>query len=54
MVCDSEAWKINLEVVKKINGANTQMMSVISDKTTHQEESPKWDSFDIVRWIQYV
>ena len=27
-------------------------MSVISGKTPHQEASPKWRSFDIVRWIR--
>ena len=26
--------------------------SVISGKTPHQEASPKWRSFDIVRWIR--
>ena len=41
-----------MEAVKKINGANAQMMRVISGKTPHQEASPKWRSFDIVKWIR--
>ena len=52
MVYGSEAWKLNAEAVRKLNGANAQMMSVISGKTPHQEASPKWRSFDIVRWIR--
>ena len=52
MVYGSEAWKLNTEAVKKLNGANAQMMSVITGKTPHQEASPKWRSFDIVRWIR--
>ena len=52
MVYGSEAWKLNTEAVRKLNGANAQMMSVISGKTPHQEASPKWRSFDIVRWIR--
>ena len=41
MVYGSEAWKLNAEAVKKLNGANAQMMSVISGKTPHQEASRK-------------
>ena len=52
MVYGSEAWKLDPEAVRKLNGANSQMMSVISGKTPHQEASPKWRSFDIVRWIR--
>ena len=33
MVYRSEAWKLNAEAVSKLNGANAQMMSVISGKT---------------------
>ena len=44
--------ELNAEAVKKLNGANAQMMSVISGKTPHQEASPKWRSFDLVRWIR--
>ena len=52
MVYGSEAWKLNTEAIRKLNGTNAQMMSVISGKTPHQEASPKWRSFDIVRWIR--
>ena len=52
MVYGSEAWKLNPEAIRKLNGANTQMMRVISGKTPHQESSPKWRSFDIVKWIR--
>ena len=37
---------------KKLNGANAQMMSVISGKSPHEEASPKTRSFDIVRWVR--
>ena len=41
MTYGSEAWNITSEVAKTINGANAQMMSVITGKTTHQEASHK-------------
>ena len=33
----SEAWKLNAEVAKAINGVNAQMVCVITGKTPHQE-----------------
>ena len=52
MTYGSEAWNITTEVAKAINGANAQMMSVITGKTPHQEASHKWRTFDLVRWIR--
>jgi len=37
----SEAWCINEAVTKKINGADANMMSVITGKTQHQEVTTK-------------
>jgi hypothetical protein len=38
--------------VRALNGANAQMMSVITDKTQHQEATTKWKTFDLVKWIR--
>ena len=48
----AEAWRINPDVAKAINGANSQMLSIITGKTPHQEVSIKWRTFDLVRWIR--
>ena len=48
----SEAWCLSAEVIRAINGANANMMSVISGKTQKQEATPKWRSFDLVKWIR--
>ena len=37
----SEAWYLTFRVTKALNGANTQMLSVITGKTQHQESSKK-------------
>ena len=37
----SEAWHINAEASRAINGANSKMMSTITGKTPHQEASHK-------------
>ena len=34
---DSEAWILTEEVRKTINGANTVMLAIITDKTVNQE-----------------
>ena len=48
----SEAWTLTKEVRRAINGANSQMVSVITGKTPHQEASGKWRTFDLVMWIR--
>ena len=52
MTYGSEAWALNEATIKKLNGANAQMVSIISGKTPHQEASSKWRTFDLVRWIR--
>ena len=47
----SEAWRLDVAVMRKINGANTQMMSAITGRSVHQEASAKWRKFDLVKWI---
>ena len=47
-----EAWMLDEATIRSLNGANSQMLSVISGKTQHQEASAKWRSFDLVRWIR--
>ena len=41
MTYGSEAWALNESTIKKLNGANAQMVNIISDKTPHQETSNK-------------
>ena len=52
MVYGSEGWRLNLGVRKMLNGANAQMVGIITGKTPHQEASQKWQTFDIVRWLR--
>ena len=40
------------EVSKALNGANSQMLSVISGKTAHEEASKDTRTFDLLRWIR--
>ena len=47
----SEAWTLNAEITRALNGANAQMMSVITGNTAHQEASAKTKTFDILMWI---
>ena len=48
----SEAWYLTAAVKRALNGANAQMMSVITGKTQHQEASKKWQTFDLVKWVR--
>ena len=48
----SEAWRLDAAVMRKINGANAQMMSAITGRSVHQEASAKWRKFDLVKWIR--
>ena len=48
----SEAWHLTAEVRRALNGANSQMVSVLTGKTPHQEASEDDRTFDLVRWIR--
>ena len=48
----SEAWSIDKETRKALNGANASMVSVLTGKTPHQEASVKWMTFNIVAWVR--
>ena len=48
----SEAWALSSSVIKAINGANSKMMSRITNKTIHEETSADTRTFDLVRWIR--
>ena len=52
MTYGSEAWRLTAEVWRTLNGANSQMVSIITGKTPHQESSKKWMTFDLVRWVR--
>ena len=52
MTYGSETWYLDVEVRRALNGANSQMMSIITGKTAHQEASAKWRTFDLVTWIR--
>ena len=43
----SEAWTLDEKTAKKLNGANSQMLSVISGRTQQEQASPG-KSFDLV------
>ena len=47
----SEAWFIDEQVRRALNGANAQMMSTITGKTPHQEASVESKTFDLVMWV---
>ena len=47
----SEAWYLNREMRRALNGANSQMVSIITGRTAH-EEAAEGKTFDIVRWIR--
>ena len=47
----SEAWYLNREMRRALNGANSQMVSKITGRSVH-EEAAEGKTFDIVRWIR--
>ena len=47
-----EAWCLDVETRKAINGANASMVSVMTGKSQHQEASSKWRTFDLVAWVR--
>ena len=34
-----------------LNGANARMVGVITGRTSHQEASTKWHTFNLVKWV---
>ena len=48
----SEAWKLNADTIRIINGANSRMLHHITDKTMHEEASRDTRAFDIIVWIR--
>ena len=52
MTYGSEAWFITDAIRRKINGANSRMLSVITGKTIHQEAIKESCTFNLVRVIR--
>ena len=48
----SEAWTLISDVMRALNGANASMVSVITNKSAHDEASTDTRTFDVVRWIR--
>ena len=49
LVYGAEAWKLNEKTCRMHNETNT---THITDKTRHEEASPKTKTFDVVSWIK--
>ena len=47
----SEAWFLSREVRRALNGANSQMVSIITGRSAH-EEAAEGKTFDLIRWIR--
>ena len=52
LVYGSEAWKLDEQTCRMLNGANTTMLTHITGKTRHEEALPDTRTFDIVSWIR--
>ena len=48
----SEAWNLTREVMRKLNGANSRIVSIITGRTAHEEVSEGTRSFDLVRAVR--
>ena len=48
----SEAWTLNADTIRIINGANSRMLHRITGKTIHEEASRNTRTFDIIAWIR--
>ena len=49
---DSEAWSLDDKTCKTINGANSYMLSHITDRSRHEESSSKTTTFNLILWIR--
>ena len=47
----SEVWYLTTTVKRELNGANSQMMSILTVKTQCQESSKKSPTFDLIKLI---
>ena len=52
MTYGSEAWLIDEEVSRVLNGANSLMVSKITGKSPHEEAKPQTRTFDLVKSIR--
>ena len=48
----SEVWYLTTTTKRELNDTNSQMMSIITDKTQNQEASKKSQTFDLVKCIR--
>ena len=48
----SETWKLTDKVQKMLNGANSQMLCIITGKTPREEATQNTTSFNLVMWIR--
>ena len=52
LVWGSEAWMLNEEACKCINGTNAHMLAHITNKTKREEATPATTTFNILAWIR--
>ena len=52
MTYGSEAWTLTPEACRRLNGANSRMLSIITGKSQHEEASESTRTVDLVRWIR--
>ena len=48
----SEAWYLTAKVQRMLNGANSQMLAVITGNSQREEATKKKCTFDLVMWIR--
>ena len=48
----SEAWVLNADARRIINGANASMLAHITGRSRHEEASPTKTTFNLVKWIR--
>ena len=48
----SETWTLTPEACRRLNGANSRMLSIITGKSQHEEASESTRTVDLVRWIR--
>ena len=52
MTCGAEAWLLDDEACKALNGANAYMLSHITGNNRHYEASPDTTTFNLLLWIR--
>lgn len=52
MTYGAEAWKMDEETSRALNGANAKMMSVITGRSVKDEASKATRTFDMAKWIR--